>query len=86
VGIFRIVVVESVIGQQCPRSLPGKDIDLSTDATAYPEKEPTYDVTYAHDEAAGVNGIGRRTSMLDASGGSSWTYDERGRLTQETSN
>ncbi len=37
--------------------------------------------TYTYD--AGVNGIGRRTSMADASGSTSWTYDARGRLITE---
>ena len=31
----------------------------------------------------GTNGIGRRTAMSDHSGNSTWTYDSRGRVTQE---
>jgi len=38
----------------------------------------TYDV--------GTNSKGRRTSMNDASGSTSWLYDTRGRLTKETKN
>ena len=33
---------------------------------------------------AGTNGAGRRTSMSDASGSTAWTYDDRGRVTQES--
>jgi len=42
---------------------------------------PTYDVTYGYD--SGANGKGRRTSMNDASGSTSWLYDARGRAIQE---
>jgi RHS repeat-associated protein len=37
---------------------------------------------YTYD--AGTNGIGHRTSMTDASGSTTWTYDARGRMTKET--
>jgi uncharacterized repeat protein (TIGR01451 family) len=40
------------------------------------------DVHYYYD--AGTWGKGRRTSMTDASGSTTWTYDLRGRLTQES--
>jgi RHS repeat-associated protein/CSLREA domain-containing protein len=40
-----------------------------------------FDVDYNYDE--GTNGIGRRTSMYDASGSTSWMYDARGRLVTE---
>jgi RHS repeat-associated protein len=43
----------------------------------------TPSVTYTYDQL-GVNGIGRRTGMSDGSGSTSWVYDSRGRLTQET--
>ncbi len=43
----------------------------------------TTGITYNYDETAGVNGIGRRTSMTDASGSTSWKYDARGRMTEE---
>ncbi len=39
---------------------------------------------YWYDEADHGFGIGRRTSMNDTSGSTSWTYDERGRVTQES--
>jgi hypothetical protein len=39
-------------------------------------------VDYNYD--SGTNGKGRRTSMTDASGSSSWLYDARGRVTKET--
>ncbi len=42
----------------------------------------TYNVTYSYD--AGSNGIGRRTGMTDGSGSASWTYDSRGRVTNES--
>ena len=31
----------------------------------------------------GFNGIGRRTNMVDSSGSSAWTYDQRGRVLNE---
>lgn len=43
---------------------------------------PTYAVSYTYDQ--GTNGIGRRTSMSDPSGGTTWTYDARGRVTDES--
>jgi RHS repeat-associated protein len=43
---------------------------------------PTYNITYGYD--IGVNGKGHRTSMTDASGSASWTYDARGRMTAES--
>lgn len=42
----------------------------------------TVNTTYAYD--SGTNGIGRRTSMTDASGSTAWIYDQRGRLFRET--
>jgi RHS repeat-associated protein len=42
----------------------------------------TASVSYAYD--SGTNGIGRRTGMNDGSGSTSWVYDTRGRMTQET--
>jgi YD repeat-containing protein len=47
-----------------------------------PSSYTTPGVSYAYD--AGTNGIGQRTSMSDASGSASWTYDARGRMTQES--
>lgn len=38
--------------------------------------------SYTYD--AGTNGVGRRTGMTDPSGSTSWTYDGRGRVTQES--
>ncbi|MGB0383565.1 MAG: RHS repeat-associated core domain-containing protein [Ardenticatenaceae bacterium] len=40
------------------------------------------DVTYLYDQ--GANGKGRRTGMQDSSGESSWQYDEKGRLIEES--
>jgi RHS repeat-associated protein len=45
---------------------------------------PTYNVSYGYD--SGTNGIGRRTSMTDTSGSTSWTFDQRGRAITETRN
>ncbi|MFZ1629563.1 MAG: hypothetical protein WAV70_11595, partial [Anaerolineae bacterium] len=39
-------------------------------------------VSYTYD--SGANGTGRRTGMSDGSGSASWTYDARGRVTQES--
>ncbi len=39
-------------------------------------------VNYTYD--VGTNGNGHRTSMTEGSGSASWTYDARGRMTQET--
>lgn len=45
---------------------------------------PSFDVTYAYD--VGTNGKGLRTSMSDASGSTTWTYDNRGRIIREAKN
>jgi YD repeat-containing protein len=45
---------------------------------------PSFDVTYTYD--VNINGIGRRTGMTDASGFTTWTYDERGRMISESKN
>jgi RHS repeat-associated protein len=39
-------------------------------------------VSYTYD--SGANGKGRRTGMSDGSGNTSWSYDARGRVTQES--
>jgi RHS repeat-associated protein len=39
-------------------------------------------VAYGYDQ--GTNGIGRRTSMTDATGSTAWTYDARGRMTGQS--
>ncbi len=39
-------------------------------------------VAYGYDQ--GANGIGRRTSMTDATGSTAWTYDSRGRMTGQS--
>jgi RHS repeat-associated protein len=44
---------------------------------ACPTLNPTLNVTYTYD--SGVNGIGRRTGMIDDSGSATWIYDVRGR-------
>ncbi len=41
-----------------------------------------YAVAYGYDQ--GVNGIGRRTGMTDATGVTAWQYDARGRVLTET--
>lgn len=41
-----------------------------------------FDVDFNYDE--GTNGTGHRTSMVDVSGSTVWTYDPRGRLSTET--
>lgn len=51
------------------------------DGTLCPSS-PTYAVSYTYDD--GTYGEGRRTGMTDASGSTSWTYDQRGQVTQET--
>ncbi|MGH9344143.1 MAG: RHS repeat domain-containing protein [Terriglobia bacterium] len=51
---------------------------------AYSDSEPA--VTYTYDQSA--NGVGLRTSMTDAAGSESWTYDLMGRVVtdQRTTN
>ncbi|CAG1007425.1 partial tRNA(Glu)-specific nuclease WapA, partial [Anaerolineales bacterium] len=44
---------------------------------ACPTLNPTLNVTYTYD--SGVNGVGRRTGMIDDSGAANWIYDVRGR-------
>jgi RHS repeat-associated protein len=57
--------------------------DYFTNSAACPSDPGSgYDVAYGYD--AGTNGKGRRTSMTDASGSTSWLYDSRGRMTKET--
>jgi RHS repeat-associated protein len=56
---------------------------LWTDCFTYLDDYNEFDaIRYGYD--GGANGIGRRTSMTDPSGSTSWTYDARGRLTQES--
>lgn len=43
-------------------------------------KYPGIEISYKYDEAASLNGIGRRTSMQDLSGQSRWDYDKEGRI------
>ena len=45
---------------------------------------PSETVTYQYDQASGVNGIGRLTSIADGSGTTSFVYDARGNVTQQT--
>ena len=49
--------------------------------TRTPPNPTSYDVTYTYDQ--NTYGKGRRTKMEDLSGSTEWTYDERGRVTQE---
>jgi RHS repeat-associated protein len=50
-------------------------------AIRYPA-DPSSDVAFGYDE--GANGIGRLTSMVDASGSNLYAYDARGNLVTET--
>jgi RHS repeat-associated protein len=43
-----------------------------------------YAVEYYYDQTGHGAGIGRRTVMIDDSGSTSWTYDARGRVTEES--
>jgi RHS repeat-associated protein len=45
--------------------------------------DPTQDISYTYDR--GVNGIGRRTGMINESGTFEFGYDDRGRLTEKAS-
>jgi len=46
---------------------------------------PSYTTAYYYDEGgAAVYEIGQRTRMVDVSGSTTWDYDARGRMTQET--
>jgi RHS repeat-associated protein len=59
--------------------LKGKNYQGSTSC---PSDPGTYTVSYGYD--SGANGKGRRTRMDDQSGNTQWTYDARGRMSQET--
>ena len=48
--------------------------------------DPFGQITTSYTYDIGTNGKGRRTSMNDASGSTSWLYDTRGRATKETKN
>jgi RHS repeat-associated protein len=61
--------------------LRGKDY-LSGAAACPSDPGSGYEVTYNYD--AGTNGKGRRTSMVDVSGSTTWYYDPRGRVWKET--
>jgi YD repeat-containing protein len=52
-------------------------------AKSFPN-DPAENVTYSYDQAAAVNGIGRLTSVTDASGSTAYVYDLRGNVVQET--
>jgi RHS repeat-associated protein len=58
--------------------LTGKSYDTS----AAPQVAATSPVTYTYDQ--GLNGKGRRTGMIDGSGGTSWDYDPAGQVLTET--
>ncbi|WKZ50317.1 MAG: RHS repeat-associated core domain-containing protein [Anaerolineales bacterium] len=60
--------------------------DYFTNSAACPSDPGSgYEVTYNYDSTANGNlGKGRRTSMTDASGSTSWLYDSRGRVRKET--
>jgi RHS repeat-associated protein len=46
--------------------------------------DPTENATYIYDQTSGGFGIGRLTSVTDEAGGTSFVYDARGNVTQET--
>ncbi len=51
----------------------------------YYDDQQMTDVIYTYDSTSGVNyGLGRRTGMTDATGTTSYKYDTRGRLTEES--
>src|SRR6185437_3067938 len=52
-------------------------------AKTYPN-DPTENITYTYDEAAAGFGIGRLTSVTDEAGSTSYVYDARGNVVQET--
>ncbi len=56
--------------------------DLLNRLTALNFPDSAQDITYTYD--AGTNGIGHRTGMTDPSGSTTFTYDNRGRLTGKT--
>lgn len=59
----------------------------TTDTTICPSDPGygNYAVAHYYDDTANDNwGIGRRTSLVDGSGSTSWMYDERGRVIKET--
>jgi YD repeat-containing protein len=58
------------------------DLNRLTDKTFSGTCSATHAVNYVYDE--GDNAIGFRTSMSDASGLTSWQYDERGQVITET--
>jgi YD repeat-containing protein len=57
--------------------------DLLNRLTNLTFPDSTQDITYTYD--TGINGIGRRTGMIDQSGSMSFGYDARGRLVEKTS-
>ncbi len=60
--------------------------DYFTNSAACPSDPGSgYEVTYNYDSTANGNlGKGRRTSMTDGSGSTTWYYDQRGRVWKET--
>jgi len=82
---------EWIYGYDAVGNLTGqKDANLHTISFAYDalnrltlkDLPGGTDVNYSYD--SGTNGAGRRTSMSDGSGSTTWTYDDRGRVTQES--
>ena len=69
----------------------GQTVNFTYDALnrltgkSYPEGSGMTDVTYTYDSTDGDNyGKGQRTGMTDALGATSYKYDDRGRLIEET--
>ncbi len=77
-------VSASFIYTGMPAGLSYKFIHSLKSYTSYVDdyREFTTPTIYTYDQ--GTNGFGRRTSMSDVSGSTSWVYDTRGRVTQET--
>jgi len=65
--------------------LTGKAYALGVNPAGYtrPGTPTTYAAQYGYDESGHGESLGRRTTMTDTSGSTSWTYDTRGRVTQE---
>ena len=60
----------------------GYAYDLLNRLTHVGFPDPAQDITYAYDQ--GLNGNGRFTGMIDQSGSTTFSYDDRGRLTEKT--
>jgi len=80
-GSYRFSRFAQTDARGCVTNIAYDELNRPTGKT-YAGCPTTGAVTYTYD--AGMNGKGRRTSMTDASGSTSWLYDSRGRVTKET--